>query len=62
MLLESEMEIRHCASCGEPEESTDGILLFVGDYCESCNDRMEQGRIEYEESLRSQDFDYSMNW
>jgi hypothetical protein len=55
------MDIRHCASCEVPEESKDGVILFVGDYCEECNDRMELGRIACEDSIRSMDFDYTLN-
>ena len=54
---------RKCASCGEPEESADGIIMLDENcLCEACADRHEKGRIEAEDSARYGDHDYSMNW
>jgi len=53
---------RVCHSCECPRETPEGIVDFIGNYCESCHDRMELGRIEAQESARNGDHDFSMNY
>ena len=55
-------KVRTCKSCECKEEDIDGIVTFINDYCESCNDRMEKGRIEHEDSILSGDYNYEMNY
>ncbi len=40
-----------CISCGEKQVTSVGVIDFPDDrHCEACFDRIEKGRIEYEDS------------